>query len=169
MPNAPVGEGYASHFLSYENNLNPGNERGTLGSKAINPIARGFQFVDVKRPEGGFVRYRVNTNRPDTSAPYLATESVNTSDARYAVDYQDISTPEGRANWIAGGYVRVIDTKTGEVLAEMTAFGFERGFGSKAGARQPWRFAQHCKASVGERYQSVRFFVDQVVKPFQGG
>jgi hypothetical protein len=168
MPNAPTDEGYVSNFLSYENNLNPGNERGTLGSKAINPIARGFRFVDVKKPDGGYVRYRVNTNRPDTSAPYLTTEAVSTSDARYAVDYKDISTPEGRAEWVAGGQVRVIDTQTGELMAEMIAFGFERGFGSKAGARQPWRFAKHCKASVGERYQSVRFFVDQVVKPLQG-
>lgn len=168
MPNAPVGEGYVSQYLSYENNLNPGSERGTLNSQPQNLIARGFRFVDVKKPEGGFIRYRINTNRPNTSAPHLTTEPVSTSDAGYAVDYLDVSTPDGRANWIAGGHVKVIDTRTKEVLAEMTAFGFERGFGSKAGARQPWRFAKHCKASVGERYQSVRFFVDQVVKPLQG-
>jgi len=168
MPNAPVTEGYVSHFLDYENNLNPGAERGTLGSKPKNVIARGFRFVDVKKTQGNFLRYRINTNRPNTSAPFLASEPVSTSDARYAVDYQDISTPEGRANWVAGGLIKVIDTQTNEVLAEMTAFGFERGFGSKAGARQPWRFAKHCGASVGERYQSVRFFVDQVVKPLQG-
>lgn len=168
MPNAPVDKGYISHFLEYENDLNPGTERGTLGSKPQNLIAQGFRFVDVKQPGGGYLRYRINTNRPDTSALYLATESVGTSEARYAVDYQDISTPEDRAQWVAGGQVRVIDTQTAELMAEMTAFGFERGFGSKAGARQPWRFAKHCKASVGERYQSVRFFVDLVVRPLQG-
>jgi hypothetical protein len=168
MPNASVGEGYISSFLTYENNQNPGTERGMLDSRPKNLIARGFRFVDVRKVDGGFIRYRVNPKYSDPYAPYMTTEAVSTSEARYAVDYQDISTPEGRANWVAGGHVKVVDTQTGEVLAEMTAFGFEPGFGSKAGARQPWRFAKHCKASVGERYQSIRFFVDQVVKPLQG-
>ncbi len=168
MPNASVGEAYISSFLTYENNQNPGAERGMLDSRPNNLIARGFRFVDVRKADSGFVRYRVNPKYSDPYAPYMTTEAVSTSEARYAVDYQDISTPEGRANWVAGGRIKVIDTQTNEVLAEMTAFGFERGFGSKAGARQPWRFAKHCEASVGERYQSVRFFVDQIVKPLQG-
>lgn len=169
MPNASVGEGYISSFLTFENNQNPGTERGILDSRPKNLIARGFRFVDVRKADGGsFVRYRVNPRYSDPYAPYMTTESVSTSEARYAVDYQDISTPEGRTQWVAGGHIKIIDTQTGELMAEMTAFGFERGFGSKAGARQPWRFAKHCGASVGERYQSIRFFVDQVIKPLQG-
>jgi hypothetical protein len=168
MPNASVDEGYISSFLDFENNLNPGSERGTLGSQLHNLLSRGFRFVDVKNANGSFVRYRINPRFLDPYAPYLSSELVSRSEARYAVDYEDISTPEGRARWIAGGKVKVVDATTSEILAEMTAFGFEPGFGSNAGGRQPWRFAKHCQASVGERYQSVRFFVDRVVKPLQG-
>lgn len=61
---------------------------------------------------------------------------------RYGVTYDDITTPEERALWIAGSSLKVIDTETNEVVAERIGYMIDRGLGNKGGGRQPWTYAQ---------------------------
>lgn len=60
---------------------------------------------------------------------------------RYAVTYDDISTPEEREYWVAGSSLKVIDRQTGEVIAERIGFMVDRGQGNRSGGRAPWLFA----------------------------
>lgn len=168
MPKDATGIGYIERFLEWEHKSTVGGERGYLNSWATNAFAAGYRFVDVQQGDRSYLRYRINTEPHKTAQEFLIKEAIASSSARYAVKYEDVSTPEDRAQWIAGVRVAVIDTESGGVLAEMRAYAFEAGFGSRAGARMPWQFAKTCKASQGEKYQSTRFFVDRVLKPLQG-
>jgi hypothetical protein len=53
--------------------------------------------------------------------------SVKTLRSRYGYITEDLSTPEMRKRWIAGGRVKVIDLATKEILAERT--GYFKAFG----------------------------------------
>lgn len=60
---------------------------------------------------------------------------------RYGVTYDDITTPEERALWIAGGSLKIVDTEINEVIAERIGYMIDRGLGNKGGGRQPWTYA----------------------------
>lgn len=168
MPKDATGLGYVERFLEWEHKSEAGGERGYLNSWATNATAAGYKFVDVQQSDKSYLRYRINTEPHKTAQEFLTKEVIASAPARYAVKYEDLSTPEDRSRWIAGARVTVIDTESNAVLAEMLAFAFEAGFGSLSGARMPWQFARNCQASEGEKFQSTRFFVDRVLKPLQG-
>ena len=98
---------------------------------------------------------------------------------RYGVTYDDISTREERDYWIAGSWLKVIDLKTNEVVAERIGYMMDRGQGNTSGGRAPWLLAADnaCPSFFrnpnlppnghGSRAQSrqAQDFVEKTLKP----
>jgi hypothetical protein len=140
------GEGYLQSFLrgSYQaetsGQLPPGS-----------PPRFGYRYVEAVDPTDG-VRYRY-TGRVEE--PWQKNKSYLKGYLKYVVDkapapgaaprygltYDDISTRQDREYWIAGSSLRVVDTQTGEVLAERIGYMWDRGQGNNSGGRSPWLFA----------------------------
>lgn len=111
----------------------------------------GYRYVEAIDPKDG-KRYRY-TGRIDQPwlrdkrygewvREFVVEKTPATGPApRYGITYDDITTPEERALWIAGSSLRVIDTGTQEVIAERIGYMIDRGLGSTVGFRQPWTYA----------------------------
>jgi hypothetical protein len=91
---------------------------------------------------------------------------------RYGVIYDDISTREERAYWIAGSSLRIIDLQTNEVIAERIGYMVDPHQGSRSGGRSPWLLAaDHAcppfDARNGANYQpgQTERFVEKVLLP----
>lgn len=142
----PYGDGSAG--TSYiENFIRWRDAKGRLSS--TNPVAPGFDYVDVNEPGVGRVRYTA-------AYPSLVSEWASPGDvrfealaapatgarAKYGVTFEDVSTVEDRRRWIAGATLRLVELATGEVVAERTGFMMDphNGAGVHNG-RQPWVFA----------------------------
>ena len=81
---------------------------------------------------------------------------------RYAVTFEDQVTSEERQYGIASSTVKVIDTQTHEVLAEMRRYAYYPGkLGSFAGAN--WLRADKCPGVGHGSGQATRQFVDRVL------
>lgn len=168
LPDDATGDGYIGTFLQWEQPPGRGSKRGFLGASARDAVAAGFRYVDVRQVDGTYRRYRVNGQHTNVR-DFLVSEVVKETTTRYAVNYEDIGEQGERLHWVAGARVTVVDTRTGQLMAELRAFSFEPGLGSRAGFRQPWRFARTCPTlERGSTLYATRYFVDQVVKPKQG-
>ncbi len=151
----------------------------------------GYRYVDAVDPKDG-KRYRYTATvkevkRKDLSAPMvqqemrtnpnftpsifgfvLEREPAPDPPPRYGVTYEDITTPEERAVWIAGSSLKVIDLHTHEVIAERIGYLFDRGMGSKGGARAPWEQARKWSCPQAPRFAQAREFVEKVLRIKQG-
>jgi hypothetical protein len=167
LPNDATGDGYIERFLSWERNDSHG-ARGQLTTNFDKTFTRGFRYIDVSDvsdASGVLRRYRLK--EPNNSD--LVNEPVKDSSTRYAVGFTSSIVPEDRANWVAGTTIKIIDVRTGEIMAERTSFAFEPGLGNTLNGRSPWGFAVTCPALVGwQETYPTRFFVDQVLQPKQG-
>ena len=132
------GEGYIGSFLRSVSG-NELNTRVAAGRQA------GFKWVEVADSTNNQIyRYQGVIKSVEGRDPNFVLEKtvVAKSVAQFGITYDDISTKEDRDNWIAGGTIRVIDTKTNVVLAERVGYMFDRGLGSTSGQRSPWAFAR---------------------------
>jgi hypothetical protein len=165
LPDEATGERYIRNFLYWEH-PSPGSPRGILSELSTGRAAtfRGYRFVDVKRPDGSVLRYRLK--RP--GAPELVSEPVAGQPARYAVGFVNRVDPRERVHWVAGTTIFVTDTITGETLAQRESYSFEPGLGNRSGFRSPWGFAVTCPAWRGWDSGRTRFFVDRILRPMQG-
>ncbi len=81
--------------------------------------------------------------------------------------------PELRKHWVAGASIQIIDRQNNEVIAEKKWFVFERGLGSRGGARSPWAFAVACwspdtpKKQRGYDDRMSEYFVPKILTPKQ--
>lgn len=192
------GDAYVQSFLrgSYRFNVSDVPEGG--------PPRRGYQYIETEDVLDG-KRYRYTgaikaVRKKDSKAPgiqrelrrdpnydlniyafVLNKEPATTEPPRYGVTYQDISTPEERQYWIAGSSLKVIDLKTGEVIAERIGYMVDLQQGNRSGGRSPWFFAadnacphftrnfKNAKIGTGpaapsQTYQTLDF-VEKVLKP----
>ena len=124
-----------------------------------------------KRTVEQMAEYRKNTGREPTVDVYgfaLNRETVEAFVARYRVTWDDVSTPEDRNYWIAGGAIRIVDIQTGEVIAERTGYLMDPGQGSTNGQRSPWTWARSstkaCPSVDGHNLK----FIQSVLEPKQG-
>jgi hypothetical protein len=159
------------------------NERGILGPKTWQPpgIAMqrkdGYRLVETLDAQTG-KRYRcVGTWKPEDSswvASQLHCDPVEQSVARYALDYEDIVDPADRQFWIAGTRLKVIEKQTGKVIAQLTKFIWDPGFGASATGRWPWQHAASGRSTscpndaIQPRHSDSRYFIDTVLIPKQG-
>ena len=88
---------------------------------------------------------------------------------RYGVIFEDLTTPEERALWVAGSAFRVLDLETNEVLGERIGYFMDEGMGSTATARTPWYSAKQWSCpeyGIGGTYRENwdREFTERVLK-----
>ena len=176
------GDDYIQQFLmnEFRNKFLP-EVRGGLGPNfepghQSLPAIRGYRFVEHVDPTTG-TRHRFTPawkpGERNWVEGQLKREPVESSSTRYALDYEDLVDPADRAYWVAGTKLRVIDKQTGEVMAELTRFVIDTGFGGSSTGRWPWSHAtlradQQCPSTVGIKQYVSRTFVDTVLIPKQG-
>ena len=153
---------YISTFLEYSEGIEHG---GGLTYKPMpnKTYLPRYQYVDVLQPDGkSIIRYRGGW---DIGRKPLDEEANPKRPARYAFTYENNVDPELRKIWIAGTTLKVLDLKTGELLAEKTIYAFEPslGYGAKFASQAPWSRAVKCPDD--ENLQLSRFFVERVLKP----
>ena len=191
------GDGYILSFVRGSFQAN------TTGMPAAgSPSRLGYLYVDALDPKDG-TRYRYTggikvVGKKDVSAEgvkrnleknpnydlniysFVLDKTPAPSPApRYGVTYDDISTREERDYWIAGSWLKVIDLKTNEVVAERIGYMMDRGQGNTSGGRAPWLLAADnaCPSFFrnpnlppnghGSRAQSrqAQDFVEKTLKP----
>ncbi|MGM9482076.1 hypothetical protein ACS5PN_12890 [Roseateles sp. NT4] len=177
------GDDYIKQFLMSEF-VEPSqpDRRGGLGpptkeKQVTRPGARkGYAFVEYVGPSDG-QRYRCtpdwSLDHPNWVPGQHHCSPIAKSSTRYALDYEDLVVPEDRSLWIAGTKLRVIDKQTGEVVAELTRYVWDMGFGSGATGRWPWEYAavsgrSECMRFPGVKSDISRKFIDTVIQPKQG-
>lgn len=176
------GDDYINQFLMTESidDKNP-ERRGSLNPPDFNtgslyPVSRGYRFVEfIDSANGRRFRAQFDAHPPGTNlwgkSPKLT--SITSSETRYALDYEDIVSPEDRLFWIAGTVLKVVDKQTGEVIARLTRYVWDSGFGASSTGRRPWEHAgrggsQTCPFILGVAHTTSRRFVDTVLIPKQG-
>jgi hypothetical protein len=170
FPGEEGGNAYIMDFL-YFNKPQSGNHARELGQTPGG--LRGYPYVDVQEGDSRF-RYRLRdesqyVNDGDPVKAHGKRELTNEAPPRYAISYENIEDPEGRANWIAGGRVALVDRSNGELLGEFIRYSLETGFGNTSGFRSPWAFAIQCpQTNYGGANGHIRSFVEKVLKPSQG-
>jgi hypothetical protein len=170
FPGESSGSQYIAEFLYYHKPRD-GQYARSLGSKPDGK--RGYPAVFTSE-DGQIYRYQLlesskYVNDPDPLKAYASKEFTKSVNARFSVVYEDISKPNDRLSWIAGGKVMVIDRKDNSVIGEFIRYAFEPGLGNTHGERSPWAFSMQCPVtSYGGRTGHIRSFVEQVIIPKQG-
>lgn len=142
----------------------------------------GFDYVDMADSVSG-TRYRhtAYVDQPGKTDPkfllnyfrvILQKAPATGETPRYGVTYEDISTQEDRAHWIAGSSLKVIDLRTNEIIAERIGYMIDRGQGITSGGRSPWLLAASnaCPAFPGrhaEQANQTARFVEKVLFPMR--
>lgn len=142
------------------------------------PMRLGYQFIEYADASDG-VRYRYTL--PPVDNPSIngeegdvAREPSSHPVPRYAFTYEPLVNPADRALWVAGVKLKAVDQQGGEVLAELTRYVFEPGFGSGATGRWPWQHAntaasQMCPSNSAEPTGLThRHFITTAIVPKHG-
>lgn len=116
----------------------------------------GFDFVEAPHPDqpGKYLRFTLkpDSDRKDYKGHVRhqpGSAIVDTRLSHYGYTWDDISTPEDRKYWVAGGRLRVVDLDSGEVVAERIGYVIERYFGATSSTfnQTPWLSARGCEIS----------------------
>ena len=146
------------------------DSRGRPREKSI----AGYRFVELPNPKllklpdsPPYVRL---TGAEPTELGYAKEiETVITARAsRFGFDWEDISTPEDRKYWIAGGRTRVIDLETNEVIAERVGYLVDPMQGGRVGG-STWEFSNSkaCPKFENE-WAKTQEFISQVLISSKG-
>ena len=127
-------------------------------------IFSGYRYVDVKQAYGRYRRYWYPDDAVREDPRIILRSPVKGKPSRYAVEYVPIINSKDREEWIAGVTINIYDMETDTLMASKTWYAFETGFGHE-GHRLPWLEAINCPDITTSN--SIRFFVDQVIKPKQ--
>jgi hypothetical protein len=159
LPDENGGDWYLISFLGWEQRQN-----GRHGPVNVVPTEYpGYRYIDLKGNDGSYVRYElIEVQHPTGKQWKLGPGSPVNQPSRYAVDFENLIDPKDRDNWIAGVRLKVLDTATGQLLAERLSFSFDPGLGSTEGHRAPWGFAIACPDVV--RGAQTRQFAERVLK-----
>ena len=106
-----------------------------------------YDYVDVLQKDGSIIRYSGDWHMSDK--PF--NQEINPPHpARYAVTYENDISWENRKHWIAGTTIKIIDTKTNELMAEKTMYAFvpELGYSKFEQNPNPWGRGERCPAPV---------------------
>ncbi len=171
FPSESSGKQYVMEFLYY-NRPASGSRARSLGKTPGG--MRGYTTVTADldgRPRRLNLKAQAEyRNLGDSVLDYANELPLSVVPPRYAVRYEDVSDPETRVHWVAGGRVVIVDQLEQAVLGEFIRYAFEPGLGSTVGSRSPWMFAVQCPASAyGGSSGHIRSFVERVLVPVQGG
>lgn len=177
------GDRYVWFFMASEyRNVYSMEHRGQLGPPSTKlghnqaPPTEGYRYVEFGDEALGTLQRCDRTRDPNPRHfdDFMQCKPVQSSSTRYALDYEDLVDPADRAYWVAGTKLRVIDKRNGEVIAELTRFVIDPGFGGSSTGRWPWQHANNASStvcpSIANRPTGTdgRYFVDTVLIPKQG-
>ncbi len=163
--------GYSADSGMYPGMLIEGsntNYEGKLRERAI----VGYQFVEMPNSENGqdpnaapFIRITANEKFKKPDYFQVVRTTVDQLTSRYGFDWEDISTPEDRKHWVAGGRTRIVDLSTNEVLAERVGFVVNWSHGGRVGGGvwSPGIGNGYCPDFVNEDYKTLEF-LEKVLK-----
>jgi len=167
---------YINTFLGYRFPASETDGSYSTSTSKSNGAIPGFKYVDViDEQDGKRYRYTPRWEEPwqyDKSylkgyikffldrSPQPSLEPA----PRYAVTFDDNVVPAERARGLASSTVRVIDTKTKEVMAEMLRYAWTPGRASPGNPR-PWLTAYKCPGFLNGSGNATRQFVDRVLVP----
>ena len=123
-----------------------------------------YDFADVIQKDGSVIRYSMR--RKEHS--WIMDKQPNPhSRARYAVTYENDISWENRKHWIAGTTIKIIDTKTNELMAEKTMYAFvpELGYSKFEQNPNPWGRGMRCPSGESEFEQRTVTFTIKVLIP----
>jgi len=113
---------------------------------------------DLRSDGPPFVRYVAEQS--DQMPAQIQKQATTQVVSVYGYLWEDISTPDMRSRWIAGGKIKVVDLASKQVLAERTGFVFAR-YLNGALVKYPWTNASlTCPAK-----HSTSHFVKNVLVP----
>ena len=143
-----------------------------------------YRYVGVIKLPAAWTPEKIEEHRKQTGAEVPAfsyrfhaePHPIKAVTARYGVTWDDVSTPEDRKYWIAGGSTKIVDLTNNEVIAERIGYMMDRGLGSQAGFRSPWGFAPETacppfpRSEGGGAFRSHRSrnFINRVLVPTTG-
>ena len=184
MAGNSTGDRYVWQFLQSEFRYSYAPEqRGALGPpnypsgyQQLDPTA-GYRYVEYFDTKSG--RWQRCTAKRDAQSArafedLMGCQLIKEPTSKYALDYEDLIDPSDRALWVAGIKLKVIDKNSGEVIAELTKFVWDPGFGVRATGRLPWEHAGSALSTVCPSYpkrphgSDSRYFIDTILEPKQG-
>lgn len=169
-------DSYDQHWYGDPYSAEIHSQRGVLESAILAmpnaPIAngrigRGFDFVEViwSTTKGASKRANEKISYPDGAQRYWK-ENIGQPVSRFAIGWEDISSPEDRRYWVAGSRLVVVDQLDNSVVAERIGFFIEAGFGSTAGQRKPWMASKGRETTCPYSHTwSDRWFLLKVLNP----
>ena len=140
-------EGYIDEFLLYSNLSFPR-----------------YIYADVLQKDNSIIRYSAYKVDQEWG---LDKQPNPYPRARYAVTYENDISWENRKHWIAGTTIKIIDTKTNELMAEKTMYAFvpELGYSKFEQNPNPWGRGMRCPAGESEFEQRTVTFAIKVLIP----
>ena len=123
-----------------------------------------YAYVDVVQKDNSITRYSTYKGEQD----WVTDKQPNPhSRARYAVTYENDISWENRKHWIAGTTIKIIDTKTNELMAEKTMYAFvpELGYSKFEQNPNPWGRGMRCPSGESEFEQRTVTFAIKVLIP----
>ena len=117
-----------------------------------------YAYIDVIQKDGSIIRY--STRREDRN--WVMDQQPNPHPrARYAVTYENDISWENRKHWIAGTTIKIIDTKTNELMAEKTMYAFvpELGYSKYEQNPNPWGRGQRCPSENSYEQRTATFIL----------
>lgn len=138
---------------------------------AFNQIGHGFSFVESVLPSKNREGETIVKYFYRKGARQHAQEPVGQPVSRFAISWEDISTPEDRRFWVAGSRLKIIDLVDSSIVAERIGYLIEAGFGSRAGARVPWLAGRAANTTCPPLRNGTfedRWFILKVLSPVQG-
>ena len=123
-----------------------------------------YTYADVLQKNGLVIRY---SRQKEDQNWVMEQQSTPHPRARYAVTYENDISWENRKHWIAGTTIKIIDTKTNELMAEKTMYAFvpELGYSKFEQNPNPWGRGMRCPSGESEFEQRTVTFAIKVLIP----
>ena len=146
VPMEAMGKEYIINFLPYRSHVH-------------------YDYIDVLQKDKSIIRYSGDWHIT-SNAPFQV-ELNPRNRARYAVTHENDVSWENRKHWIAGTTIKVIDTKTNELMAEKTMYVFvpELGYSKFEQNPNPWGRGERCPRESEFEQQTISFVRKVLISP----
>ena len=121
-----------------------------------------YIYADVLQKNGLVIRYSRQRENQNWVMEQKPTPHPR---ARYAVTYENDISWENRKHWIAGTTIKIIDTKTNELMAEKTMYAFvpELGYSKFEQNPNPWGRGMRCPMESEFKQRTVTFVIKVLI------
>ena len=121
-----------------------------------------YTYADVLQKNGLVIRYSRQREEQNWVMEQRPTPHPR---ARYAVTYENDISWENRKHWIAGTTIKIIDTKTNELMAEKTMYAFvpELGYSKFEQNPNPWGRGMRCPMESEFKQRTVTFAIKVLI------